>query len=89
MPLCDSSRAAPCPGRYEAIRAGVIWFSAGMRSWLCLNHLGVPTKVGSCPWCGKGMPTAVTQVERLVTMDDADFQRLQGDGGCWPGEDRG
>lgn len=77
MPLCDPSRAQPCPGRYDAIRAGVIWFSEGMGAWLCLNWLGVPTKVRTCPWCGKGMPTMVRQVERLATMDDVEFQRLQ------------
>lgn len=80
MPLCSPTRAAPCPARYEGIRAGVIWFSLGMGKWLCLNHAGVPTPVLVCPWCGKGMPTAVKRAERIATMSDVDFQRLQ-DGG--------
>lgn len=86
MPLCDQRRALPCPARYEAIRAGTIWFSVGMQSWLCLNWLGVPTKVKACPWCGRMMPTEVTQVERLISEDDVDAYR-QSDG--WDGENGG
>ena len=70
----------PCPARYEGIRAGVIWWSQGMRKWLCLNHLGVPVATLTCPWCGKGMPTEVSVGERIATMNDVDFQRLL-DGG--------
>ena len=80
MPLCSPSRAMPCPARYEGIRAGVIWFSVTSGQWLCLDKEGVPRPVRSCPWCGKGMPTEIRNAQRIVTMSDLDFQRLQGDG---------
>lgn len=83
MPLCHPSDATEvCPARYEAIRSGVIWYSAGMDSWLCLNHLGVPVKTSACPWCGKAMPSLRSVAEKLLelapevspdwTDDDAD-----------------
>lgn len=81
MPLCRPDTATACQGRYDGVRAGVIWYSQTARRWLVLDWEGVPRFTDRCPWCLGALPRLQDVVQRIIETPDVDrYREAQGDG---------